>query len=304
MAGSDKGKRKSKRAKDGAADSVEAIFNEAKAKQPQAATSMLELDRVRPNPWNPNKLDPLGFRKLKHGIKELVEKGQTPPPIIVRPTKGDLVDFEVIDGEHRYRAFSEIFKETQDDRFWQIPVWVLDVDTPTAKTLTLTLNYLRGESKDEDYTRVIEGILKDSAGGITIDDLASWLPQDSNTIQAMLREYAGDFDFEALIADFLPVEDDELDRSNELDISHRTQRDAFTVLNIRVPSDVGGVFADEMTRLKEYFRSQGVGEAGLETMAFEALVLNSATTPLDQVQGVSSARPKKRALTFDDSDFE
>lgn len=80
------------------------------------------IANIKPNPWNPNKMDDFIYGKMKKTIQEQGLFGS----IIVREWAGM---YEIIDGEHRYKACCELgYKELplenagemsdQDVKFW------------------------------------------------------------------------------------------------------------------------------------------------------------------------------------------
>jgi hypothetical protein len=122
----------------------------------------IPLSSVRENRWNPNRMKPAFFESLKANI----EREGYVQPIIVRPLKirqraGEVCSerfsllhtesrYEIIDGAHRFRALKELgHKEAQ--------CIILNLTEKQAKTLTLTMNRLRGTF---DYSELAE-LLKD-----------------------------------------------------------------------------------------------------------------------------------------------
>jgi ParB family chromosome partitioning protein len=88
-------------------------------------TAMIELSKIRPNPMQPREdFDPVALEDLKKSIKE---KGVI-QPITVRRTQ---IGYEIIAGERRFRASTEIGMET-------IPAYILDIETD-AEMLELAL---------------------------------------------------------------------------------------------------------------------------------------------------------------------
>jgi ParB family chromosome partitioning protein len=88
-------------------------------------TAMIELSKIRPNPMQPREdFDPVALEDLKKSIKE---KGVI-QPITVRRTQ---IGYEIIAGERRFRASTEIGLET-------IPAYILDIETD-AEMLELAL---------------------------------------------------------------------------------------------------------------------------------------------------------------------
>jgi len=91
------------------------------------------INRLRPNPWNPNRMDKETFESLKESIRSsnLLEEN----PIVVRP-KGD-GGYEIVDGEERWRAARELGHK-------EIPVKEEELDDLEAKRRTVILNKDRG----------------------------------------------------------------------------------------------------------------------------------------------------------------
>jgi ParB/RepB/Spo0J family partition protein len=83
---------------------------------------VVPIDNIKPNPWNPNKMDDFTYGKMKKTIQERGLFGS----IIVREWAGI---YEIIDGEHRWKACKELdYKELpienagemsdQEVKFW------------------------------------------------------------------------------------------------------------------------------------------------------------------------------------------
>lgn len=94
---------------------------------------MVPVAKLRPNPWNPNRMDEAALEAERESIDE---HGFIVPVHVRRRGK---TLFELIDGEHRWRVAKERELEA-------IPAVVLDVDDATAKRLTIILNDTRGEA--------------------------------------------------------------------------------------------------------------------------------------------------------------
>lgn len=108
----------------------------------------IPLDQIRPNPWNPNAMDERAFQRLVDNIRRRGFR----QPLLVRPVfvevveggrrvrKGVLSHYEIVDGEHRFRALKELGAEAA-------PCYVLEPETSDtdAKIDTITMNRLRGQ---------------------------------------------------------------------------------------------------------------------------------------------------------------
>ena len=92
------------------------------------------IDRIKPNPWNPNRMEDWQIEKLKESIKRF----GFVDPVLVRPSSDPDADYEIIDGEHRWRAAKEM-------KLKEIPVVIIeDVDNKEAQVLTVVSNELKG----------------------------------------------------------------------------------------------------------------------------------------------------------------
>jgi len=93
------------------------------------------IDRIRPNPANPNELDPVKMETLK---SDIALNGFT-QPILVRPVEGDKdCDYELVDGEHRWLVLRELGAST-------VPAVVQEADDTEAALRMITMNRLRGD---------------------------------------------------------------------------------------------------------------------------------------------------------------
>lgn len=91
----------------------------------------IPVEGIQPDPDNANEMDAGLYDTLVADIKQF---GFT-QPILVRPVGEDR--FQLIDGEHRWRAVTEL-------GFATVPAVVIDADDDEAKIRLLTMNRLRG----------------------------------------------------------------------------------------------------------------------------------------------------------------
>lgn len=108
------------------------------AKSLEELTEQIDLDvrhipveEVKPNPDNPNEMSEGDYATLKTEIRD---HGYT-QPILVRPVENG---YQLIDGEHRWRAVCEI-------GFATVPAVVIEADDPDAKVRLVAMNRLRGK---------------------------------------------------------------------------------------------------------------------------------------------------------------
>jgi ParB/Sulfiredoxin domain len=104
--------------------------------QPPLTITYLPVARLHPNPWNPNIQQPPVIRALSESIDTfgMVE------PVTVRPHPDIDGDYEIINGEHRWR-------EAQERELEELPCVVLEGLTDMqARKLTVILNEVSGDA--------------------------------------------------------------------------------------------------------------------------------------------------------------
>lgn len=104
------------------------------------------VDQIGPDPDNPNEMSEGMYAALLNDIRQ---NGYT-QPVLIRPVEGD-IPFQIIDGEHRWRAVSEL-------GFASIPAVVIEADTDDAKLRLITMNRFRGEFSPLRLAQVINGL--------------------------------------------------------------------------------------------------------------------------------------------------
>ena len=101
--------------------------------RPVILTQMLDINLIRPNKFNPNRMASVVYQQLKNLVRE---KGIfSIDPILVRPTDNG---YEIVDGEHRWLAAKEAGCKT-------IPVRIEALDSDSAKASNFSKNKLRGK---------------------------------------------------------------------------------------------------------------------------------------------------------------
>lgn len=129
----------------------------------------IEVGRLKPNPWNPNRMSEEMFHKLKAYVKRegLVE------PIVVRP-HGD--GYQILGGYHRWKIAMELGYET-------VPCAVVDLDDRRAKILSVNLNEMKGQS----VSSLLSELVHDLSQELTLDDLESQLPYSEAELKDALE---------------------------------------------------------------------------------------------------------------------
>ena len=140
----------------------------------------IPVDRLVPNPWNPNKMSDEMLRKEIDSIKEFG---------FVDPIHCRTLDevFQIIDGEHRWIGAKAIGME-------EIPCIMLDVDDTVAEQLTIVLNDLRGKPDEAK----LAALVRDLSTRRSMLDLERVLPYKREKLAEMIAERKADFDWDAL----------------------------------------------------------------------------------------------------------
>jgi ParB/RepB/Spo0J family partition protein len=129
----------------------------------------VEVGRLEPNPWNPNRMSEEMYHKLKAYIKRegLVE------PIVARP-KGEA--YEILGGYHRWKIAKELGYET-------VPCAVVEIDDRRAKILSINLNEMKGQS----VSALLSELVHDLSQELTLEDLESQLPYSEADLKDVLE---------------------------------------------------------------------------------------------------------------------
>lgn len=135
---------------------------------------VVSVKRLKRNPWNYNEMDEVGMEKLKATMRldGFIDD------IIVREIDdpGDKVDYEIIDGEHRWFAAKELGMA-------KVPIKNLGkIDDIKAKALTIKLNELKGRPDTERMALIVDEIIRS-----TDDDLINTMPFDDEEMSELSR---------------------------------------------------------------------------------------------------------------------
>jgi ParB/RepB/Spo0J family partition protein len=125
----------------------------------------IDTDRLEPNPWNPNRMSPEMYEKLREYVKKegLVE------PIVVR-ARGD--GYQILGGYHRWKIAQDLGYET-------VPCAVVDLDDRRAKVLSVNLNEMKGQS----VTSLLSELIYDLNKELTLEDLETMLPYSEGELK-------------------------------------------------------------------------------------------------------------------------
>jgi len=105
----------------------------------------ISMDQIRPSPYQPRL-----YFDIESLVASIEQDGMVSTPVVRRKPDGR-TEYELIDGERRFRAVEKLGWET-------IPVQVVDIDDETARRIVFTLNEEREPYNAEEYTKFFRKI--------------------------------------------------------------------------------------------------------------------------------------------------
>lgn len=123
--------------------------------------TLIELSKIHPNPYNPNRIEEGMLAKLR---LEISQKGLK-LPILVR--SGQSGGYEIVDGYHRWLICQELGMTA-------IPCIIQDFTDTEAKIKCLQMNYLRGSAVPIKLASLIHDLNRE----MTLEDLEKRLPYE------------------------------------------------------------------------------------------------------------------------------
>lgn len=179
----------------------------------------VELGELRPNTWNPNEMDAVGYEKTRRSIRRF----GFIDPITVRQA-GD--GFEIIDGEHRWRA-------ARDEGLETVPVVIVEADTDEAEQLTILLNELRGRPNPSKLAAVIQ----DLASRRSVNELEAVLPIRRQQLAEMVAGRRESIDWQSL-------------SERKQALSPSTERERWVERVFRLPASAAEVVDQALDRVR------------------------------------------------------
>ena len=137
--------------------------------------AIIDINKIKPNPYNPNIMDEKLFEETKNNIKKEGLVGA----IIVRKEKDEYI---IIDGEHRWKAAKKL-------EYKEIPTIILDKNLPEAMISTINFNKLRGEFDTLKLAEVVHELNKT----YTIEELEKELGYTQDELQGLENLLKFDF---------------------------------------------------------------------------------------------------------------
>jgi ParB/RepB/Spo0J family partition protein len=113
------------------------------------------IDTIHPNEYNPNRQSEREFQLL---LKSMEEDGFTQPILVQRDTR------EIVDGEHRWRAASEL-------GYVEVPIVLVDMTPEQMRISTLRHNRARGSEDIDAVSQVLADLQELGALDKAMDSL-------------------------------------------------------------------------------------------------------------------------------------
>jgi ParB-like chromosome segregation protein Spo0J len=174
----------------------------------------LPVESLAPNPWNPNRVPPELYGKLRAYIQR---EGFVEPLVVRKKGEG----YEILGGFHRWSIAREL-------GYAAVPCVVVDVDDRRAKILSVNLNELKGQS----VPALLAELIHDLSRELTLDDLASQLPYQVPELEDLLK--------------LLQIPDG-LEAQLEAE-AERMERERVRVLSFAVSAEQEAVVEEALTR--------------------------------------------------------
>lgn len=158
--------------------------------------TLVDINELHPNPWNPNEQT---ARQYEAEIESLKTYGFVQPIIARENPDGE--GFQIIDGEHRYKAMRQMMESEaviEGDlspliESKKVPVVVVDLDDESAMKLTIIMNETRGEAN----TNKLSDLLAELSQSLDFNELMNGLPYSEQELKELVE--IGDFDWSKLV---------------------------------------------------------------------------------------------------------
>ncbi len=129
----------------------------------------IPVEKLTPNPWNPNRMSD----EVRAKLKSYIQREGFVEPLVVRPLEGG---FQILGGFHRWGIATELGYQT-------VPSVVADLDDRRAKILSINLNEMKGQSLPSLLGTLIHDLSRD----LSLDDLETQLPYSLNELKDSLE---------------------------------------------------------------------------------------------------------------------
>jgi ParB/RepB/Spo0J family partition protein len=139
-----------------------------KADVEKLTVTEIGVEKLTPNPWNPNRMS----EAMRAKLKAYLQREGFVEPLVVRPL-GE--GYQILGGFHRW----EIAKELG---YASVPCVVVEVDDKRAKILTINLNEMKGQS----LPTLLANLVHDLSKELVLEDLEKQLPYSIDELKDSL----------------------------------------------------------------------------------------------------------------------
>jgi ParB-like chromosome segregation protein Spo0J len=129
----------------------------------------IPVDKLTPNPWNPNRMSD----ELRAKLKVYIQREGFVEPLVVRPL-GE--DYQILGGFHRWQIAQEL-------GYHSVPCVVVELDDRRAKILSVNLNEMKGQS----LPSLLGVLVHDLSRDLSLDDLETQLPYTLDELKDSLE---------------------------------------------------------------------------------------------------------------------
>ena len=151
------------------------LADEIKRIMERASPMKVAVDSCRPNSWN---YKPMTEEELGKEIASIRKHGFVVPTVVGSATpKGPLGFYEIIDGEHRWRALKAI---------GSAEIFIVDIGEATdreAKELTVILNELHGSPEFDALGALLHSIAEDTS----VEEMLTTMPFPEEEMRALIN---------------------------------------------------------------------------------------------------------------------
>lgn len=238
------------------------------------------ISRLKPNPWNPNMQTDFIFDRERRSIR----KHGFIDPVLVRAAGSD---YEIIDGEHRWRAAKEEgLKE----------VMIIDlgkVDDAEAKRLTIIMNETRGKA---DHDR-LKALLKDLEQLDGAQILAEILPFSQVELDSYLKEARVDWDSigsPLVVGEETPAQgDDPVEIEPPRGADSAKTEPGKKVISVSVPDQLFSSFFEQIDRINMILNPEEEPKKVAPAQAIEVMLALTRQADEKAILATLTRRSKK-----------
>jgi ParB-like chromosome segregation protein Spo0J len=126
------------------------------------------VEKLTPNPWNPNRMS----EAMRTKLKVYLQREGFVEPLVVRPL-GE--GYQILGGFHRWEIARELGYAT-------VPCVVVEIDDKRAKILTINLNEMKGQS----LPTLLANLVHDLSKELVLEDLEKQLPYSIDELKDSL----------------------------------------------------------------------------------------------------------------------